>query len=147
MELRSTLSPLARNAGRILLTAADVGTVVGPVNADWNPSHVFNERWPSHARFHGVVALATAAALSVFAAWRLWAPSADPAAGRDTALAVPLAYWGSFLPAWAVRGTGLEDPPHPVARLAGAPVNVIAPVAISAVALAGWLLDRQLRSR
>jgi hypothetical protein len=29
------------------------------------------KRWPSHARFHGVVGLGTPAALAVFALWHL----------------------------------------------------------------------------
>jgi uncharacterized protein DUF6640 len=134
---------LARNSGRLLLTGAGIATIVAPVLADWNPSHVFNERWPSHARFHGVVALGTAAGLAGFGLWRLWAPSADPAAGRDVAAAVPLAYWGSFFPAALVRGTGVDDPPHPVGRIAGVPANLFYAALTSATAVAGWLLDRR----
>lgn len=145
MRKRTIGLRLLTEAGRVLLTVADVGTIVGPVGADWNPSHVFNERWPSHARFHGVVSVAMAAALSVFAAVCLWAPSSDPRLRRHLAAAVPLAYWGSFFPAWVVRGTGLEDPPHRVGRVAGVPVNVLAPAVLSTLAIAGWLLDRRLR--
>jgi hypothetical protein len=46
-----------RFLGRSLLTLANVITVAGPVFADWNDSHIFNGRWPGHARFHGVTAL------------------------------------------------------------------------------------------
>src|SRR6266699_4945244 len=46
-----------RILGRSLLTVANVITVAAPVAADWNDSHIFNERWPAHARFHGVTAL------------------------------------------------------------------------------------------
>ena len=53
-----------RLLGRGLLTLANVITVAAPVAADWNDSHIFNERWPAHARFHGVTALAMAATLS-----------------------------------------------------------------------------------
>lgn len=48
-----TSSPVGREAGRGLLTLANVITAVAPVAADWNNSHIFNQRWPSHARFHG----------------------------------------------------------------------------------------------
>jgi hypothetical protein len=136
---------LLRNCGRVLLTAADEGTIVGPLAADWNDSHIFNPLWPSHARFHGIVALGTATALAAYGVWRLWAPSPDQGAGRDLAAAVPLAYWGSFFPAALVKGSGVEDPPHLLARVAGLPINMAVATTISAVTLGGWLLDRRLR--
>lgn len=136
---------MLRNSGRVLLTLAGLATIVGPIRADWNGTHVFNERWPSHARFHGIVSLGTAAGLSAFAIWRLWRPSADPGAGRAVAAAVPLAYWGSFFPAALVPGSGVDDPPHSVPRVAGVPVNIAVAAAASLLAAAGWALDRRLR--
>lgn len=136
---------MRRNAGRWLLTLADLITIAAPIAADLNSSHLFNERWPRHARFHGVVALAMASALSAFAIWRLWTPSADRSSGRAIAAAVPLAYWGPFFPAVAFPGAALDDPPHPVPRLAGIPTNLLGATATTAVAIAGWLLDRRLR--
>jgi hypothetical protein len=137
---------MLRNSGRVLLTLAGVATIVGPIRADWNRTHVFNERWPSHARFHGIVSLGMAAALSAFAIWRLWSRSPDPAAGRAVAAAVPLAYWGSFFPAALVPGSGVDDPPHPVPRVGGVvPINVAIAAATTLLAAAGWALDRRLR--
>jgi len=57
--LRAFLT-VPRNAGRWLLTLADLITVVAPIAADWNDSHIHNEAWPSLARFHGVVAVGMA---------------------------------------------------------------------------------------
>lgn len=144
MRNSRTLTPLVRNCGRVVLTLAGIGTIAGPIAADWNESHIFNESWPSHARFHGVVALGTAAALSAFAIARLWLPFGDRAVRRDLAAAVPVAYWGSFFPAAVVRGTGLDDPPHPVARVAGVPVNLFFATLTAGAALGGWLLDRRV---
>jgi hypothetical protein len=138
------LEALVRNSGRVVLTVAGIATIAGPIAADWNESHVFNQGWPSHARFHGVVALGTAAALSAFAVARLWLPFGDRAVRRDVAAAVPLAYWGSFFPAAVVRGTGLDDPPHPVGRIAGVPVNLFFATVTTVTAVGGWLLDRRL---
>jgi len=124
-------------AGRVILTLVLVGTIVGPIQADWNGSHIFNERWPSHARFHGVVGLGMAALMSLFALWQLWT-----AAAAALAAAVPIAYWGSFFIALAVPGTGVDDPPHPVARPAGLPINVWVPIIVVVLAGIGWLLGR-----
>ena len=46
-------SPIGREAGRGLLTLANLITAVAPVTADWNDSHIFNVRWPSHAASMG----------------------------------------------------------------------------------------------
>lgn len=131
-----------RLAGRILLTAAGLGTIAGPLTADMNASHVFNERWPSHARFHGVVGVLTPAVLATFGLWRLWVRPDQGGAGRDLAAVVPIAYWGSFLPAALVPGTGLDDPPHPVGRILGLPSNVFWASLLTTFAGVGWLLDR-----
>ena len=66
-----------RLAGLCLLTAANVITAAAAVAADWNNSHVFNDRWPPHARFHGVTALATAVTLSSVNVWALWSGADD----------------------------------------------------------------------
>jgi hypothetical protein len=95
---------LLRNSGRLVLTLANLGTIGGMVNADWNASHIFNERWPSHARFHGVVGLGTPTALALFAIWHLWNSPRERRLGRGVAAAVPIAYWGAFFPALLVRG-------------------------------------------
>lgn len=133
---------LRRWAGRVLLTASALGTIAGPMSADLTPSHVFNEHWPSHARFHGVVGVVTPAALAALGLWQLWLRPGGRSAGRDLAAAVPIAYWGSFLPAALVRGTGLDDPPYPVGRIMGLPSNVFWASLLTLLAGAGWLLDR-----
>ena len=66
-----------RRLGRSLLTVANVITAVAPVAADWNDSHIFNKRWPGHARFHGVTALAMAVTLSSANIWLVWADDGD----------------------------------------------------------------------
>jgi sulfite exporter TauE/SafE len=123
--------------GRVILTLALIGTIVGPVMADWNESHVFNERWPSHARFHGVVSIGMAVLMSLFGLWQLWAAGAVAVAA-----AVPIAYWGSFFIALLVPGTGVDDPPHRVPRPAGLPINVWVPIVVVVLVAIGWLLAR-----
>jgi hypothetical protein len=132
-----------RLLGRSLLTLANVITVAAPIAADWNDSHIFNDRWPAHARFHGVTALAMATSLSAANVWSLWSGGADGDAARFFAAAVPVAYWAPFFLAPLVPGTAVDDPPHPVARLAGVPANLLGAAATTATAAAGWWMDRQ----
>jgi hypothetical protein len=131
-----------RLLGRGLLTLANVITVAAPVAADWNDSHIFNRRWPGHARFHGVTALGMAVSLSALNVWSVWSHPGDRTA-RFFAAAVPVAYWAPFFVAPLVPGTTLEDEPHPVPRLAGVPTNVLGAAATTATAAAGWFVDRR----
>ena len=137
---------LLRNSGRLLLTVADLATILAPVSADWNGSHVFNEQWPSHARFHGAVGLGTPVALASFALWQLWRSSDERSVARAIAAAVPISYWGSFFPALLIPGTGVDDPPHPVGRIVGVPANVFWAAVTTFSAFAGWILDTRMRS-
>src|SRR6266567_2443034 len=98
-----------RFLGRSLLTVANVITVAAPVAADWNDSHIFNERWPGHARFHGVTALAMATSLSAVNIWSIWSDGSDPASARLYAATVPAAYWAPFFLALLVPGTAVDD--------------------------------------
>ncbi len=132
-----------RLLGRCLLTLANVITVAAPLAADWNDSHIFNQRWPAHARFHGVTALAMAVTLSSFSIWSVWASDDDQTMARSYAAAVPVAYLAPFFLAPLVPGAAVDDPPHPVGRVAGVPVNVLGAAATTATAAAGWFIDRR----
>ena len=134
-----TSSPVGREAGRGLLTLANVITAVAPVAADWNNSHIFNQRWPSHARFHGVVALTMTSTLASLNLWSLWSDSTD----RRTSRLFAAASRAPFLAAPLVRGTGVDDPPHPIPRVAGVPTSLLGAAATTLTAVAGWLLDRR----
>jgi hypothetical protein len=136
-------SPVGREAGRGLLTLANLITAVAPVAADWNDSHIFNRRWPSHARFHGVVALAMTSSLAGLNLWSLWSETTDRRTSRLFAAAVPVGYWAPFLLAPLVPGTGVDDPPHPIPRVAGVPTSLLGAAATTVTAVAGWLLDRR----
>ena len=103
---------MGREAGRGLLTLANLITAVAPIAADWDDSHIFNQRWPSHARFHGVVALTMTSSLSGLNLWSLWSPSTDRRTSRLFAAAVPVGYWAPFwwrrwsgAPGWMTRHT------------------------------------------
>jgi hypothetical protein len=115
-------------------------TAAAPVAADWNESHIFNKRWPGHARFHGVTSLATAVTLSSVSIWSVWSSQGDQATARLFATAVPVAYWAPFFVAPLVPGATVDDPPHPVGRLAGVPVNLLGAAATIAAAAAGGVL-------
>jgi hypothetical protein len=61
-----------KGLGRLLVTAAIVGT--GPSFAwfDLNRTHIFNPRWTPHARFHDASAVVTEVGWSIASLWLLW---------------------------------------------------------------------------
>ena len=132
-----------RVLGRSLLTLANLITAAVPFAADWNDSHIFNEHWPAHARFHGVTALTMSSALSSANIWLLWSGDSSQASSRFFAAAVPVAYWAPFFLAPLVPGTAVDDPPHPVQRVAGVPISLLGAAATTATAAIGWFIDRR----
>lgn len=132
-----------RYLGRALISLANLLTLFFAFRADWNDSHVFNQQWRPHARFHTVTGLSMTAILTGFAQWLLWRPSKNPDATVTTAALTPIAYWGPFFLAPLVEGTGIDDPEHRLARVGGVvPANLAGAGATVLTAAAGWGLDR-----
>ena len=134
-----------RNLGRYLISLAALITVVAPILADWNKTHIFNPRWPPHARFHAVTGLGMALTLAPVALWLVWRRSEDSAMATTLAALIPIAYWGPFFLAAVVPGAAPEDPDHRLVRIAGVPVNLLGAGATTLTAGLGWYLDRQMR--
>lgn len=132
-------------AARLLLTFTAVATLVGPVGADLNPSHVFNPERPPHARFHSVTSLVTTSGMSLIALWLVWRRSREPAISMLVAAAVPILAWGSFI-ALVVPGAAVEDHPETLARLGGIPINVVVAALFTALAILGYALFLWSRS-
>ncbi len=74
--------------------------------------------------------------------WSIWSGRGDRGTARFFAAAVPVAYWAPFFLALLVPGTTVDDPPHPLQRVAGVPVSLLGAAATTATAAAGWLIDR-----
>jgi hypothetical protein len=82
-------------------------------------------------------------ALSSANIWLLWSSDSSQAGSRFFAAAVPVAYWAPFFLAPLVPGTAVDDPPHPVQRVAGMPISLLGAAATTATAAVGWFLDRR----
>ncbi|HEY3951798.1 MAG TPA: DUF6640 family protein [Streptosporangiaceae bacterium] len=151
---------------RLILTGAAVGTIVGTGRADINSTHILNDEWTPHARFHNAAGWGTVTGTQLLALWLLWrpaqlaesppvdsqpvdSPSVDrqPAAVRDLAVAMaallPAVAWLPFFGALAVPGTAVEDEPEHLPRIAGVPVNLVAATVIPAISALGYALHRR----
>jgi hypothetical protein len=132
--------------GRLVLTGAAIGTVVGTGRADLNETHVFNPKWPPHARFHGAAGWGTVVGSQLLALWLLWRPG-QQVGDRDlavkTAALLPTISWVPFFLALATPGTAVEDQPGHLPRIAGVPANLVPATLIPAVSGLGYALHRR----
>jgi hypothetical protein len=136
---------------RLILTGAAVGTIVGTGQADINSTHILNDKWTPHARFHNAAGWGTVTGAQLLALWLLWRPGqraeGQPSADRNlavtTAALLPAIAWLPFFGALAVPGTAVEDEPGHLARIAGMPINMVAATLVPAISALGYALHRR----
>ncbi|KAK3320479.1 hypothetical protein B0T19DRAFT_241275 [Cercophora scortea] len=61
--------------GKILLTLDAVALLLGAPAADYNHTHIFNPRWPPHAKFHGGQTITLSLILGLATLYYTWRSS------------------------------------------------------------------------
>jgi hypothetical protein len=131
---------------RLVLTGAEVGTIIGTGRADLNRTHAFNPAWPPHARFHSVAGWGTVAGSQLIALWLTWRTGQEPTEGDlgiKTATLLSALAWATFFLAVATPGTKVEDEPGHLPRIVGVPANLVPATLIPALSGLGYLLHRR----
>jgi hypothetical protein len=72
---------------------------------DWNETHVYNPRWPPHAKFHNAQTLLLGPLLAAVSLWLLWFKH-----DVDSAVVTSSLYWIAQLGSLLLPGTALIDP-------------------------------------
>lgn len=128
--------------GRALLSLVALTTTVGGYIADWNETHVYNPRWPPHAKFHNGQTISMGAALGITTFYFLYgrpaslsAPAATQRLSLYTASWVASLYWITQLSALFYPGSLAVDPEFGE----GAPQVYICAVLLSLIAVGMWL--------
>lgn len=90
-----------QSLGKNILVGMNVATALNGLVADWNRTHLYNDNWPPHAKFHDAMGLSMGlllGALGLFAAKRKGGNEAD-----NTRLAAlcPAIFFGAQLSAFA----------------------------------------------
>jgi hypothetical protein len=90
-----------QSLGKNLLVGMNVATALNGLIADWNRTHLYNDNWPPHAKFHDAMGLSMGVllgALGIFAAKRKGGNATD-----NTRLAAlcPAVFFGAQLSAFA----------------------------------------------
>ncbi|KAK5046842.1 hypothetical protein LTR84_007196 [Exophiala bonariae] len=64
--------PAPATPGRLLVTLVILTLTPGAFIADYNHTHLFNPRWPPHARFHNAQTMSMSIALTLPTLWYAW---------------------------------------------------------------------------
>ncbi len=65
------------NVGRWLITINAAGIAVGGFIADWNATHIYNDHWPPHAKFHNAQTMSFGPFLALASMFFIWRRSGD----------------------------------------------------------------------
>ena len=97
-------------AGRLVLSFAAAVTGITPFLADWNKTHIYNEMWPPHAKFHNGQTLSMGALLSAASLYFIWRTKGGVRANLVPAVGFGSVYWVSQSMAFAFPGVAWTDP-------------------------------------
>jgi hypothetical protein len=130
-----------RTLGRYVLSGVALSLIPGGFLADWNRTHLFNPRWPPHAKFHDAWTILLAASLGGTAMYLLWRRKAEP----EVAAALMAQVAGTQAVSFLVPGTGGVRKEFP--RRSDRPGLAKLPEWMASTALllataAGWWLSR-----
>lgn len=128
--------------GRGLFTANALAVGVGGLRADWNATHLFNPRWPPHAKFHDAQTMAAGVVLGLTSLFFAWRRAGDPATNVLAAAVAGCTLWQTQLAANFFPETAWTDPEFLGPGQSLQQVSPLVPWdlgATGAVLLAAWL--------
>lgn len=91
---------------RILFTLSAIGLTVGAHVADLSPSHLFNDRWPPHAKFHTGQTLSMSVLLSLLTIFFAWRKTSDWREAVFATAGFAATYWVTQATAISYPNTG-----------------------------------------
>lgn len=98
--------------GRWLVTLVALVTLGGAYVADWNVTHIFNPRWPPHAKFHNAQTMLFGSLLGALSLWFLWGQRGEARATFRLGALFAGLYWVAQAGAILFPGTALVDPEY-----------------------------------
>jgi hypothetical protein len=105
--------------GRVILTIMALGLEVGVWVADYNHTHIFNPRWPPHAKFHNGQTMSMGMLLGLATLYYTWREDPTPKSGAKdgregdsvrVATIFASLYYVAGLAAWFFPGALAVDP-------------------------------------
>jgi hypothetical protein len=136
--------------GRLLLTLVGAFTAISPWVFDYGETHMFNDRWPSHAKFHNAQTILMGTSLGLLTLYFCWQGHRDPARSLHAACLAGSLYWVTQAVSIFLPNTALTDPefaanvPHPLGFSGPQP---IVDVIVLTTVLVAYGLERLRLSR
>ena len=96
--------------GRWLLSLVALVTSLGGWFADFGATHMFNDRWPPHAKFHNANTLLLSTLLGLMTLFYTWRRRGIGLDNLRAATAIGLLYWICQLGSICLPNTALTDP-------------------------------------
>jgi hypothetical protein len=131
---------------RLLFTFAAVGLGAGAHLADMNPTHIFNDRWPPHAKFHAGQTLSMAILLALSSIFFAWRKTSDRTLLVLATAGFGAAYWVTQATSILYPNTAFYDPEFLTANsyALGLPGQAFFEAFfLSLIVLASWLALRK----
>lgn len=95
--------------GRFIISFIAVFTAVSPYGADWNETHIYNPKWPPHAKFHNAQTMLMGALLGMCSLYYLWGKKKNRENLQIGTLLAAL-YWVTQSGSILFPGTAFIDP-------------------------------------
>ncbi|KAI3572695.1 hypothetical protein IWW34DRAFT_761751 [Fusarium oxysporum f. sp. albedinis] len=99
--------------GRIFFTLDGLMLCFGAFIADWNETHIFNSRWPPHAKFHNAQTMTLSAILGLATFYFTWRKNSSPERAKESlyiAAFIGSIYWVAGFISLLYPGTNGLDP-------------------------------------
>ena len=131
---------------RLLFTLSGVGLTLGAHLADLSRSHIFNPRWPPHAKFHTGQTLSMSLFLSLLTILFAWRMTSDQREAVFATAGFAAAYWVTQATAIAYPNTAFYDPEFITAKSfpLGLPVQAYFELGfLLLITLGSWLAIRE----
>lgn len=131
-----------RRVSVALFTFISIFLTVSAYAADWNETHIYNPRWPPHAKFHDAQTMLLGTLLAGMTLFFTWRRRGDPDTNLIAAAMAAAAYWVALGLSITFPGVAFLDPEFddPSRYVLGLPGNLfVAIVSLLVIALAAWL--------
>ena len=127
-------------SSRLLFTFTALFLPLGSHLADYSRTHIFNQKWTPHAKFHTGQTLAFSVALGVLTLFFAWSNTNDPRISLFASASCASLYWVCQTLAILYPGTRYFDSDTKAVYLLGLPAQAWAAIFILAVVgLACWM--------